>query len=78
MDKTIEENADFIAQLAEMTALAHIVAAQDEEIKRLKAQRDQAVEVLEQLTHAILLFLSVEPDLGNLGDAYNKAAELLK
>ena len=49
MDKQTEANGDFIAGLAEQSAQGYLIQAQEEEIKQLKAQRDQAVEALKGL-----------------------------
>ncbi len=61
MDKQIEENADFIAQL--------IIKSQDDEIKLLEAQLDQAVAALKEARDAIK---ELPADiLGETGDAWN-------
>ena len=57
MDKQIEVAGDFIAGLAEQSAQGYIMQAQDEEIKRLKGQRDQAVKALQ-------LFVDVYKNIG--------------
>ena len=51
MNKQIKATDNLLEDITEITAtaLVHVVKAQDEEIERLKAQRDQAVEALDDI-----------------------------
>ena len=49
VDKQTKVNGDIIAGLAEQSAQGYLIQAQDEEIEKLKAQLDQAVEALTKL-----------------------------